>query len=172
MRRSIVEWIIAVMALIWIQECFAMRPMDVLEIYDLSELTYMDMHSEKCGSRKIDRASILDPEGLPYAVKVGNQIGKNFGFISQITTRHIKILEVYQNDAGEWIERTVLLPRSANAYPRARYGYEQDHALRMLGERDAIGKQLQGQLIKCRNLFREDAKRLACFDEAVGYSNH
>ena len=168
MGHSIVKRIIAVTTLLFIPEGFAMRTMDILEKYDLSKLSYIGMNSCECGSRKTIFATILDPEGLPHTVREGSFIGKDYGLIERITPNYIRVREVHEGKAGEWFERAVTLTKVEDKGPRTRFGYEKDRALHLLGEIDAIGKQLREQLIQCRRLFGEDAKRLACFDEAVG----
>jgi hypothetical protein len=167
MNRSIARRIIIVATLIFISEGFAMRSMSYLEKYDLEDLSYIRMQSGECGSRPSHFATILDPEGLPHTVHVGNYVGKHHGMIKQITKESIKVIELQPFESG-FLERTVFLPRVEGKAPRARFRYEEDRALYLLGEIDAIGRRLRERLIECRKLFGEDAQRLACFDEAVG----
>ena len=144
--------------------------MSFLEKFELGELTYIDMHSITCGGKKNIMAIVLDPEKLPHRVKVGDYAGRHFGIITRITEDQIQLKEIYQNKEGGWVERDASMQRVINTGPRARYLYEEDHALEMLGKMDDSGKRLKERLIKCRELFTmaDSAKRLACFDEAVG----
>jgi hypothetical protein len=168
MRRLIVTWIIAVTSLAYIPDGFAMRPMEFFEKFDLSELVYIGMYSEECGDRQINWGTILDPEGLPHKVRVYTMMGKNFGRITQITASHIEVTEVHNVGAGGWVERSVLLPMVEGQGARARFRYEEDAALHLLGKIDESGKQLKEKLIKCRQMFEDEASRLNCFDSAVG----
>ena len=168
MHRLIVTWIIVVTSLAYIPDGFAMRPMGFFEKYDLSELVYIGMYSEECGDRQINWGTILDPEGLPHEVRVNTIIGKNFGIISQITASHIEVTEVNYVGASERVERSVLLPIVEGRSSRERHRYEEDAALDLLGKIDESGKQLKEKLIKCRQMFEDEANRLNCFDSAVG----
>ena len=168
MGHSIVKAIIAVTVLVFIPEGFTMRGMNFLEKYDLGELSYIRMESFECGRRQMILAIVLDAEDLPHTVRVGNYIGKHHGMIEQITPDYIKVTELYQSNSGEWLEHTVMLPRVEGKAPRARFRYEEDHALHLLGEIDTTSKKLRGRLIQCRRLYGKDTERLACFDEAVG----
>jgi len=167
-KHFIVILAFAVTGLLCAPESLAMRSMEFLEKYDLSELTYVRMTSRECGFRKLRLAIILDSEGLPHTVQRGNYIGRHYGVVSQITPSYIKIEELHQDDAGEWRERTVVLPKEVDRGARTRFRYEQDRALRLLGEADESGKQLRERLVLCRQLYGKDAERLACFDAAVG----
>lgn len=168
MDRSIVRRTIVVATLIFISEGFAMRPMSYLEKYDLEDLSYIGMQSCECRSRPSNFATILDPEGLPHTVHAGSYVGKHDGMIKQITDEFIKVIELQPVNERGFLERTVFLPRVEGKAPRARFQYEEDRALHLLGEIDAIGRRLRERLIECRKLFRKDARRLVCFDEAVG----
>lgn len=168
MCRLIVTWIIAVTSLACIPDSFAMRPMGFLEKCDLSELVYIRMYSEECGDRKINWGTILDPEGLPHEVRVNITMGKNFGIISQITASHIEVMEGDTDDSGGWVERSILLAIVEGRSSRERHRYEEDAALDLLGKIDESGKQLKAKLIKCRQMFEDEANGLNCFDSAVG----
>ena len=168
MKQFLAICIATLTGLLCVPDCLAMRSMDFLEKYDLNELTYVQMNSRECEFRELRSATILDPEGLPHTVQRGNYIGRHYGVVTEITPSYIRIEELHQDDAGEWHERTVVLPRVANRGARARAGYEQDRALGLLGEFDASGKGIRERLVLCRQLYGKDAERLACFDAAVG----
>ncbi len=146
----------------------AMRTMEFLEKYDLGALTYIRMYPVECGEKKWVEATVLDPEALPHRVRVGSYVGRNFGMVTSITDERIELMEVHRNIAGEWVERRAVMPRVAHYGPKTRYLDEEDHALDMLEAMDDSGRLMKKRLIECRKLYGEDAKRLACFDEAVG----
>jgi len=50
-------------------------------------------------------AIIRSSEGKLHRVKVGNYIGLNFGQITSITETEVKIKEMVQDGAGDWLER-------------------------------------------------------------------
>ena len=53
----------------------------------------------------VGNAIIRSSEGKIYRVKVGNYIGMNFGQITSITETEVKIKEMVQDGAGDWLER-------------------------------------------------------------------
>lgn len=142
MNLSIVSRTIILATLIFISESFAMRPMSYLEKYDPQDLSYIRMQSCECGSRPSYFATVLDPEGLPHTVHVGSYVGKNYGMIKQIKEESIKVIELQPFKSG-FIERTVFLPRVDGKSPRARWRYEEDRALYLLGEIDETGSRLR-----------------------------
>ena len=145
----------------------AMRPMDFFEKYDLKEIAYIGPHTVECRASELIVARILDPEHLPHYVRVGTYVGKDSGVITRITDDHLEISEVVQDASGQWVERRVTIPRVEGGV-RARFRYEEDQALTMLGKINKSGNALKEKLIDCRRLFGHDEKRLKCFDDAVG----
>lgn len=160
--------LLAMTLLLCAQDSSAMRVMEFLEKYDLNQLTYVGMNSDDCGVQSVNSATVLDPEGLPHLVRRGNLMGLHYGVVTRITEGYIQVVELHQDDAGNWLERVVALPIEQGRNPRARAGYEQDRALRALAESGALGRQLKERLVLCRELYGKDTERLACFDEAVG----
>ena len=53
----------------------------------------------------ISNAIIRSTEGKLHRVKVGNYAGLNFGQITSITETEVKIKEMVQDGAGDWLER-------------------------------------------------------------------
>lgn len=53
--------------------------------------------------------ALLRVDRLLYQVAVGDHIGQNFGRITAITETEIKLRELVQDAAGEWIERPMSL---------------------------------------------------------------
>ena len=51
-------------------------------------------------------ALIKAPDGSLYRVTTGNYLGQNFGKITEISQKSIKIQELVQDSSGEWTERT------------------------------------------------------------------
>lgn len=54
-------------------------------------------------------ALIKAPDNSLYRVTKGNYMGQNFGKISEITEKMIKIQELVQDSSGDWTERTSAL---------------------------------------------------------------
>ena len=53
--------------------------------------------------------ALLRVGALLYQVAVGDHIGQNFGRITAITETEIRLREIVQDAAGEWIERPMTL---------------------------------------------------------------
>lgn len=53
--------------------------------------------------------ALLRVDNLLYQVAVGDHVGQNFGRILAITETEIRLREIVQDAAGEWIERPVTL---------------------------------------------------------------
>lgn len=53
----------------------------------------------------VGNAIIRSSEGKLHRVKVGNYVGMNFGQISSVTETEVKIKEMVQDSAGDWLER-------------------------------------------------------------------
>ena len=54
---------------------------------------------------KHSNAIIRSAENKLYRVKLGNYMGMNFGEITSITETEVKIKEMVQDGAGDWLER-------------------------------------------------------------------
>lgn len=53
----------------------------------------------------VGNAIIRSSEGKLHRVKVGNYVGMNFGQITSITETEVKVKEMVQDGAGDWLER-------------------------------------------------------------------
>ncbi len=57
----------------------------------------------------VGHAIIRSSAGKLHRVKVGNYVGMNFGQITVITETEVKIKEMVQDGAGDWLERESIL---------------------------------------------------------------
>jgi type IV pilus assembly protein PilP len=53
----------------------------------------------------VGHAIIRSSEGKLHRVKVGNYVGMNFGQIISVTDTEVRIKEMVQDGAGDWLER-------------------------------------------------------------------
>ena len=77
------------------------RPRQELEEYPLEGLKMVGYLSRN----KVGNAIIRSTEGKLHRVKAGNYVGTNFGQIISITETEVKIKEMVQDGAGDWLER-------------------------------------------------------------------
>lgn len=80
------------------------RRKDELESYPLDAIAMVG--SLKKGNQ---RTALLKVNQLIYQVGVGNYIGQNYGRIVQIEENSIKLREIAQDAAGDWVERMATL---------------------------------------------------------------
>ena len=80
------------------------RRKEELESYPLDSVTMVG--SLKKGNQRI---ALLRVNQLIYQVGVGNYLGQNYGRIVQIEENSIKLREVVQDAAGDWVERMATL---------------------------------------------------------------
>lgn len=80
------------------------RRKEELEGYPLDSMSMV-------GSMRKDGkdTALLRVNQLIYQVKVGNYLGQNYGRILQIGEHSIKLREIVQDAAGDWVERTTTL---------------------------------------------------------------
>lgn len=80
------------------------RRKDELESYPLDSISMV-------GSMKKDGVdtALLRVNQLIYQVKPGSYLGQNYGRILQINENSIKLREVIQDAAGDWVERMTTL---------------------------------------------------------------
>jgi len=80
------------------------RRKEELESYPLDSMSMV-------GSLRRDgqHTALLRVNQLIYPVKVGNYLGQNYGRILQIGEHSIKLREVVQDAAGDWVERMTTL---------------------------------------------------------------
>lgn len=145
----------------------AYRIGDYLEQFDLESLTLTSTHSERCGSKTLLSARILDPNGIGHTVRLGNYLGRNFGMITKIGKNQITVKEVFQGTSDEWHERTstfdVMPDRAGKA--RAAFGSNLIHPEQCQRVRD-IGE-LAEKLNKCFGI-EKPSDRLMCYDSIIG----
>lgn len=80
------------------------RRKEELESYPLDSMTMVG--SLKKGNQRI---ALLRVNQLIYQVGAGNYLGQNYGRIVQIEENSIKLREVVQDAAGDWVERMATL---------------------------------------------------------------
>ena len=77
------------------------RPRQELEEFPLESMKMVGFLKKG----KVASAIIKSSEGKIHRVKVGNYVGLNFGQITSITETEVKIKEMVQDGAGDWLER-------------------------------------------------------------------
>lgn len=87
------------------------RPKEALENFPLESLKMVGTLTQG----KTTYAIIKTPENNLYRVKVGNHMGQNFGVITQITENEVKLTEIVQDSAGDWMERSSTLTLTEEA---------------------------------------------------------
>ena len=80
------------------------RRKEPLEAYPLDSMTMVGSITKQ-GTRY----ALLRVDNLLYQVKAGDYLGQNFGRVSGIDETEIKLREIVQDAAGEWIERPTTL---------------------------------------------------------------
>lgn len=53
--------------------------------------------------------ALLQVQSLIYQAKVGTYAGQNFGLITKVSENEVKLKELVQDAAGEWVERETAL---------------------------------------------------------------
>lgn len=81
------------------------RPREPLEAYPLENLRMVGTLSQKGAIF----ALIKTPDNNLFRVRKGNYLGQNFGRITDIDEGNVKLTEIVQDGAGEWMERTSTL---------------------------------------------------------------
>jgi type IV pilus assembly protein PilP len=77
------------------------RPKQELEEFPLESMKMVG-YLQKGG---VGNAIIRSSEGKLHRAKAGNYIGMNFGQITSVTETEVKIKEMVQDGAGDWLER-------------------------------------------------------------------
>jgi type IV pilus assembly protein PilP len=77
------------------------RPRQELEEFPLESMKMVGYLKKG----NVGSAIIKSSEGKIHRVKVGNYVGLNFGQITSITETEVKIKEMVQDGAGDWLER-------------------------------------------------------------------
>ena len=77
------------------------RPRQELEEYPLESMKMVGyLHKGNVGN-----AIIRSSDGKLHRVKAGNYVGMNFGQITSITDTEVRVKEMVQDGAGDWLER-------------------------------------------------------------------
>lgn len=80
------------------------RPREPLEAYPLESLKYVGVMIKKKASY-----AIILVDGSLYQVKVNNYMGQNFGRVTRVSESEVTLMELVQDPAGDWLERTSTL---------------------------------------------------------------
>jgi len=76
------------------------RRREVLEGFPLDQIRMVGMMRQ--GSINV---ALLEANGATHLVRVGNYAGQNFGLVTRISETEVVLKEIYQDAAGEWVER-------------------------------------------------------------------
>lgn len=53
--------------------------------------------------------ALLQVETMVYQARVGSYAGQNFGMITKVSENEVKLKELVQDAAGDWVERETAL---------------------------------------------------------------
>jgi type IV pilus assembly protein PilP len=76
------------------------RRREVLEGFPLDQIRMVGMMRQ--GGNNV---ALLETSGATHMVHVGNYVGQNFGLVTRISETEVVLKEIYQDAAGEWVER-------------------------------------------------------------------
>ncbi len=76
------------------------RRREVLEGFPLDQIRMVGMMRQ--GGKNV---ALLEANGATHMVRVGNYAGQNFGLVTRISETEVTLKEIYQDAAGEWVER-------------------------------------------------------------------
>jgi type IV pilus assembly protein PilP len=76
------------------------RRREVLEGFPLDQIRMVGMMRQ--GGNNV---ALLETNGATHMVRVGNYAGQNFGLVTRISETEVVLKEIYQDAAGEWVER-------------------------------------------------------------------
>lgn len=76
------------------------RRREVLEGFPLDQIRMVGMMR-----RGGNNVALLETGGATHMVRVGNYVGQNFGLVTRISETEVVLKEIYQDAAGEWVER-------------------------------------------------------------------
>ena len=83
----------------------ALRVYEPLEAFPLEQLKMVGTLTQLGATYALVKA-----EKTLYRVKKGNNLGQNFGLITEINDTEVKLKEIVQDTAGDWTERQSVLP--------------------------------------------------------------
>ncbi len=76
------------------------RRREVLEGYPLDQIRMVGMMRQ--GGNNV---ALLETNGITHMIRVGNYAGQNFGLVTRISETEVVLKEIYQDAAGEGVER-------------------------------------------------------------------
>jgi len=76
------------------------RRREVLEGFPLDQIRMVGMMRQ--GGNNV---ALLETNGATHMVRIGNYAGQNFGLVTRISETEVVLKEIYQDAAGEWVER-------------------------------------------------------------------
>ncbi|SPE21587.1 Type IV pilus assembly protein [Burkholderiales bacterium] len=76
------------------------RRREVLEGFPLDQIRMVGMMRQ--GGNNV---ALLETNGATHLVRIGNYAGQNFGLVTRISETEVVLKEIYQDAAGEWVER-------------------------------------------------------------------
>lgn len=80
------------------------RRREALESFTLESIRMVGHLRDRNGA-----VALLQAENLVYQVRVGNHAGQNHGRIIGITEDEVRLRELVQDGAGDWVERDTVL---------------------------------------------------------------
>ncbi len=80
------------------------RRREALEGYPLDSIRMVGHLANQRG-----QYALLQAENLVYQARVGNYAGQNYGMITRISETEVKLKELVQDAAGDWVERETAL---------------------------------------------------------------
>lgn len=88
---------------------YATKAKEALEQYELDSLriSHVGQYGD-CGPI----AHVFDPNGYSHQVRLGSFMGKHNGKIIKIEENLIHVIEVHQDENGEWFETLVFLTKT------------------------------------------------------------
>jgi type IV pilus assembly protein PilP len=88
---------------------YATKTKEALEQYELDSLRISHVGQYgNCGPI----AHVFDPNGYVHQVRLGSYIGKQHGKIVKIEEDEIFVIEIHQDNNGEWFEAPVFLTKT------------------------------------------------------------
>ena len=83
------------------------EPLEAFPLDTMSMVGSLDRDGKRVALVKVDK--------LLYQVRVGNYLGQAYGLVTGISEHDVKLREIVQDAAGEWIERTTVLQLQENS---------------------------------------------------------
>ena len=80
------------------------RPREILESYPLDAIR---MVGHMANGRQ--NFALLQVDTTVHQARVGNHAGQNFGVITRVAEREVKLRELVQDAAGDWVHRETTL---------------------------------------------------------------